>query len=353
MTEAQSSTAGIPRRSSTEPSIAYLVVTYNHRQAIGDCLDAILEQTRRPGAVVVVDNASWDETADYVEEHYPLVTLVRNPRNVGYGAANNLGMEQTGDPLLAVVNPDVRLEPDWAEEMLGALEENPGCAAAEGKLLLAQDPGILNSRGSRLSILGFGCASGLGSEDEPDSQVKSVSYPSGAAFIVRRDAFRHVGGFDESYFLYHEDVDLGLRLHGAGWSVIYVPRARAHHDFRSGLNRKKVHYLEHNRWMTLAKNMPLSYFLRSAPLLLVSELGLLIYLVRTGLLRPKVAAMLALFRDLPPIVVGRLASRAGNVDPARVMTDDFPALLPRDNWAAALARRLQSQYYQAFFAPET
>ncbi len=333
----------------SRPGLAFVLVTYNHRDDVGGCLDSIFAQTRTPADVIVVDNDSTDGTTEYVESHYHDVVMIRNDRNLGYGAANNQGVVRAGTSLVAMVNPDVRLDPGWSEEMVRVMGEHPECAASEGKLLLADRPGLLNSGGSRLNLLGFGCTTGYGREDQPGLQSEKVSYPSGAAFVVRREAFRQVGGFDESYFLYHEDVDLGLRLQVAGWSVIYVPRARAHHNFRSGLNQQKIRHLEHNRWKTLAKNMPLSYFLRAAPLLLASEVGLLVYLWRTGLLRPKVAAMLDLVRELPSLVTRRIAMRPISLDPTEVMTDDFPALLPRDDLAVSLARRLQRQYYRAFF----
>lgn len=330
--------------------LAFVLVTYNHREDVGKCLEAIFEQTLSPGQVVVVDNDSTDGTAEFVESRYPDVTLIRTGRNRGYGAANNSGVARTTEALVAIVNPDVRLDPAWSEEIVRSMGEHPACGAAEGKLLLARQPGVLNSRGSRLSILGFGCATGLGRPDHPDTRVKEVSYASGAACVVRREAFQEVGGFDETYFLYHEDVDLGLRLRAEGWSVLYVPGARAQHDFRSGLNPEKVRHLEHNRWKTLAKNMPLSYFLRSTPLLLAAELGLVAYLASAGLLRPKILATLDFLKELLKLARQRLTDRRRSVDLAEVMTDDFPSLLPRDAWASSVARRLQSRYYRAFFA---
>ncbi len=335
----------------SRPGLAFVLVTYNHRDDVSGCLDAIFAQTRPPADVIVVDNASQDGTSAFVESHYPRVIVIRNDRNVGYGAANNQGIARTRTPLVAVVNPDVRLDPEWTEEMLRVMGEHPECAAVEGKLLLAERPGLLNSGGSRLNFLGFGCTTGYGKEDRPGVRVEKVSYPSGAAFAVRKEAFHQVGGFDESYFLYHEDVDLGLRLQADGWSVLYVPRARATHAFRSGLNEEKIQHLEQNRWKTLAKNMPLSYFLRSAPLLLVLEFGLLTYLALTGLLRPKLRAIWAFVRELPRILTLRRTHRRSSVNPAMIMTDDFPALLPKHDWAALFARRLQSRYYRAFMTP--
>ncbi len=331
--------------------LAFVLVTYNHRDDVIGCIDAIFAQTRPPADVIVVDNASQDGTSAFVESRYPHVIVIRNDRNVGYGAANNQGIARTHTPLVAVVNPDVRLDPGWTEEMLRVMGEHPECAAVEGKLLLAERPGLLNSGGSRLNFLGFGCTTGYGKEDRPGVRVERVSYPSGAAFVVRKEAFSAVGGFDESYFLYHEDVDLGLRLQARGWSVLYVPKARATHAFRGGLNSEKIRHLEQNRWKTLAKNMPLSYFLRSAPLFVVMEVGLLVYLAFTGLLRPKLRAIWAFSRELPAILRQRRAHIQMAVNPTRIMTDDFPDLLPRHDRAALLARRLQSRYYRAFMAP--
>src|SRR5207237_10097764 len=115
-------------------------------------------------------------------------------------------------------------------------------------------PRNLNSGVSDVNLLGFGCATRYGEEDPGETAPKIVSYPSGAAFAVRKQAFNDIGGFDESYFMYHEDVDLGLRLSKAGWSVFYVPNATAFHSYDRSVRPWKIELLERNRWKTVVKD---------------------------------------------------------------------------------------------------
>lgn len=335
--------------------LAFVVVTYNSRNLIGDCLMSILGQTPCPLEIIVVDNNSSDGTAEFVKSAFDGVTLHQNRHNTGYGAANNLGVSKTSNDFVAMVNPDVQLESNWSGEILRAFANRPECGAVEGKLLLEGRRDILNSRGSSLNILGFGCTTGYGERDIQEIEAKRVSYPSGAAFAVRRRAFVGIDGFDETYFLYHEDVDLGLRLHTSGWSVLYVPTAIAYHDFRSGLGPEKVRFLERNRWKTLAKNMPMQYFIKCGPLLILSELGIVILLSSVGLAKSKLSAVLDFLSEFSRILIYRRTFRDSRLERAalsQVLTDVFPTtvLSNGQTWVGALVRELQSGYYKAFFS---
>jgi len=335
--------------------LSFVVVTYNSRHIVQKCLESILAQEPPPSDIVIVDNASSDGTIEFIRSTYPDITIVENKHNLGYGKGNNIGVRRVAAPLVAIINPDVALDKSWSWHVIRALASHPNCAAVEGKLLLAGEPGILNSRGSAFSPLGFGCVTGYGEADLDEFEPRRVAYPSGAAFAIRRKAFIEVGGFDDHYFLYHEDVDLGLRLYKAGWSVLYAPRAIAYHDYRSGLNAAKIALLEENRWRTLAKNMPREYFIRCGPLLLVSEFGIATYLLLSGRLQAKIRAYLNFFRGLPLIMRERNRQSHADGDPMvclDLITDAFPPHLSRDNLVSSIARRVQSGYFNAFLRNE-
>jgi len=127
--------------------------------------------------------------------------------------------------------------------MLRAMASYTDAAAAEGRIFLLNEPTLLNCRCSRLNLLGFGVATGYKEADEANSDMKRVSYPSGVAFVSRRNAFLQVGGFDGTYFPYCEDVNPGLRFHAAGWTAINVPSARSYHDYRKAITPYKLRYL--------------------------------------------------------------------------------------------------------------
>jgi len=333
-------------------SLSFIVVTHNSLRTISDCLSSIQNQSIGPTEIVVVDNNSIDGTPDAVKDEFPELKVIRNESNLGYGGGNNIGLEHCHGDLVAFVNPDVALHREWAALLLNHMRLEQECGAAEGKLLLAQDPHRINCRGSHVNVLGFGCATGYGLLDDGDDAVRDVTYCSGAAFVVRRDAFMRAGQFDASYFLYHEDVDLGLRLQSCGWKLHCVASALAYHHHKGTLTPEKTYFLERNRWVTLMKNMTFQYFVRAGPLLMVSELGLLLYMMAKGLGRSKAKAMIDALRRSQTLTMTGVRRQPSQPDRrgSVILTDDFPPLVRGRETLTAIARRIQTAYCNSFFA---
>jgi GT2 family glycosyltransferase len=205
-----------------------VIPTYNGRERLLRALASLRGQTRPAEAVVVVDNASTDGTAEAVARDFPEVTLLRNEENLGFGRAiNRAALDAEGDALV-LVNNDVVLEPEFLERILEPLAED-GVGMVAGVLLLARDPGRIDSAGIELDVT-------LRSYDllwnEPVERLAEAPEPvgpCGGAAAYRLDAFRDAGGFDEAFFAYWEDVDLALRLRLAGWRCVLAPEARAQH----------------------------------------------------------------------------------------------------------------------------
>jgi len=341
-------------RMGRETDVSFIVVTYNSSKTIERCLKSILAQQYVRKDLIVVDNASSDSTVKLVQSRVPEARIFCNAENKGYGAANNLGANKALGASLAFVNPDVELSPTWSHTLLDAMNRHAEVGAAEGKLFLSSPLGAINCRGSFLNYIGYGCPTGFGKPDIEREKSKLVSYPSGAAFMTKREAYQQIGGFDEGYFLYHEDVDLGVRLYDAGWTVLYVPEAVATHHFDANMRPEKIRYLESNRWRTLAKNMPMDYFIRCGPLLLVAEAGVFLYLGRKGLLDAKMRATARFFEMLGEIrrIRKRRVRRFGKIRyPQRFpFAAEIPWVLGDDGLTFRLAARLQQKYSNAFFS---
>jgi GT2 family glycosyltransferase len=205
-----------------------VIPTLNGRELLLRALASLRAQTRPADGVVVVDNASTDGTAKAVARDFPEVTVLRNDENLGFGRAiNRAALDLDGDALV-LVNNDVELEPEFLERILEPLrEQDVGMVA--GVLLLARDPGRIDSAGIELDVT-------LRSYDllwnEPVERLSdgvAPVGPCGGAAAYRLDAFKEAGGFDDAFFAYWEDVDLALRLRLAGWRCVLAPGARAHH----------------------------------------------------------------------------------------------------------------------------
>ncbi len=217
--------------------VGAVVVDYNAVDALAGCVASL----RQGGIsdIVVVDNGSTDESISLLQAVDRSCRLVRSPRNGGYGAGANLGARSTRRELLFVCNPDLVVEPDAVGRLIDALDAHPGAAVA-GPMLVEPDGSVYPSGRSFPSLgdaLGHGFA-GLFWPGNPwtrryrllgDEQhrAREADWVSGASLLVRREAFDAVGGFDEAYFMYVEDVDLCWRLQRAGWSVLYEPAAHA------------------------------------------------------------------------------------------------------------------------------
>lgn len=210
---------------------AIVVPNWNGRRWLPDCLAAIARQRPAPDEVVVVDNGSHDGSLAYLRSapaglH---VTVLELGANTGFAHAANQGIAHCAAGLVAVVNTDVVLADDWLARMVGALRRNPGAASATGKMLSMDDPRRVYDAGDVLRRDGACEQRGRFAYDDGrwDRAGEVFGACAGAA-LYRRDAVLGVGGFDERYFAYLEDVDLALRLRLAGWTCRYEPAVALH-----------------------------------------------------------------------------------------------------------------------------
>ena len=307
------------------------VVAWNSWPHLQRSLPAMIRQDYPAYRVIVVDNASQDETAEAVESHFPGVAVIRSARNEGYGAGNNRCFERSASRYVAVLNPDAEPEPGWLRALVRALEEAPQAAFATSKVLLAHDPGRVNACGTRVHLTGIASCRALG--DDQHDHVAPVSVPgvSGAAFLARRDALEQIGGFDERFFMYMEDVELSLRARLAGWDIVLAPRSRVAHDYTPDIPPWKFYYLERNRILMLLKLLRWRTLALLAPALLVAEVGVWLYALRAsgGLATAKARSYAGVLRHLPGVLRSRGRVRAIRRAPDRDLLDIFEAALPQ------------------------
>jgi len=335
-------------------ALAVVIVTYENAGRVGGTLHAVLAQLQAGDELVVVDNGSRDGTADVVREAAPLARVLEQERNLGFAAGCNLGAAVSTAPLLLFLNPDATPAPGALEALRGAAGDRPRWGAWQALVTLPGGRDI-NTSGGITHFLGMGWAGSCGQPigTAPDGPTE-VSFASGAALVVRRAAWDHVGGFDERYFMYGEDLDLALRLWLSGFGVGLVPAAHVEHDYEFAKGERKWLLLERNRWWTVLSDYPAGLLIPLLPALLGAEAALLLVAARGGWLRAKLRAQAAVLRELPQILArrrevqarrtvgaGRLAEQlSASLDSAYLSgTAGMPRLaaLQRAYWAAVRA----------------
>ena len=187
------------------------------------------------------------------------VRIIDSPSNVGFGAAVNLGWRDSIAPYLATLNDDAVAHPDWLRKLTETMDKNPGAGMCASRVRL-KESGKLDSAGMLMAADGSSKQRGHNQAPEAYSKSEEVIFPSGSAAMYRRKMIEEIGSFDESFFLYCEDTDLGLRAHWAGWKCIYVPGAMVDHLYSYSAGRAspmKAYLVERNRLYSIVKNFPL------------------------------------------------------------------------------------------------
>lgn len=247
--------------SSKAPRVSFVVVNWNRRDLLEQCLQSIAQQSAGDFEVVLVDNGSIDGSLDCLQGlPLPSVTLIRNSTNLGFAQAVNQGIRRARGRLIALVNNDIRLDRRWLEEIQHGFDLQERAGMCAGKILLAQEPGRIDKVGHLLYPDGQNYGRGHREEDRGQyDRVEEVLWPDGAAAIYRTELFQDVGLFDESFFAYGEDAELGLRARLRGWKCLYIPTAVAYHHHSATLgpySPRKIFLVERNRIWLAVKLFP-------------------------------------------------------------------------------------------------
>ncbi len=244
-------------------TVSFLIPTWNRRDLLESALASVLVQSRPPHQILVVDNGSQDGSEEAARAAGARVLQLGSNR--GFSFAVNRGLEAACGDAVAVINNDVQLAPDWTEKLSAALR-NDDCWFAIGKLLDATNPGRIDGVGDAVSRGGAGCRLGHARPDGPwFNRSRRTYFPSATAVLARREFFTRVGAFEEAFFAYLEDVDLGLRAALLGLGGVYVPEALAYHRGSSTVgpwSPDHVEWMSRNQLLLLAKFYPLGLLAR-------------------------------------------------------------------------------------------
>jgi GT2 family glycosyltransferase len=315
------------------PTLSVVVVAFRHGNALRRPLEALVGELRGGDELIVVDNGSGDETPDLAQEVAPAARVIRNDENAGFPAACNQGAaEATGD-LLVFLNPDAVVAPGWRDAIERPARDGSGLGAWQA-LVTAEGGKVINTRGGVLHFTGIAWAGGAGEPVSAADATVEPGFVSGACLAILRAEFERLGGFAGDFFLYHEDVDLSLRVQLAGGTLGVAADARVDHDYEFDKGPAKWRYLERNRWATLIRTYPAPLLWLLAPVLLATEIALIPASIAGGWFGQKLRAWGDTIRALP-----RLFRERRTVQAQRTITSA--------EFARALTPALDSPYLGA------
>jgi GT2 family glycosyltransferase len=249
------------------PDVSVVVVNWNRRDLLRASLDSLARQKGAAFEIILIDNGSSDGSLEMARDEFGRrpdlnVRMIANPENRGFCAANNQGIAASRAPLVALLNNDAEADPGWLAALRRAFQGRPDVGMAASKILVYEDPSRIDKVGHLIYPDGQNRGRGTG---EPDvgqyDRMEEILWPDGCAAMYKREMLDEIGGFDEDFFAYADDAELGLRARIAGWSCLYVPDAvvRHHRGATLGLgSSRRLELIERNRVLLAAKLFPWS-----------------------------------------------------------------------------------------------
>jgi GT2 family glycosyltransferase len=291
--------------------IAIIIVSHNGSKWIRKCLTSVFKnEYDGQFDVIVVDNASQDNSADIAEKEFPQVDLIRLGKNLGFVGGNNVAIKEAlrhRYDYIILLNQDTEVEPNFLSEIVKVADSDKQIGIVQGMLVLGNERNLTNNVGNAMHYLGFGFVKHY---QEPvsnwvDREPFEIGYASGAAMLIKRDVLETVGSFNDKFFSYHEDLDLCWRARLAGYKIMLAPKATVYHFYEFNRNKKMFYWTERNRWAILLQNYSIKTLLLLAPILVIIELMMLAYSFISGWVHYKLRSYVWIWAHLFSILKQR------------------------------------------------
>jgi len=244
-----------------KPLVSIIIVNWNGVQHLECCLASLKAQSFRDFEVVLVDNGSSDGSVAYLKERHPWVRLVELQENTGFATGNNVGLRHCLGDYVVTLNNDTRAEPDWLETLVRVAQANPSVGMVGSRICSFDDPDLIDSLGHGVCLDGMsrGRFRLQKYSDLELPEVVEILFPSACVALYRRSMLEETGFFDDDFFAYAEDTDLGLRCRLAGWPALLATRAVVYHKYSmtgGSFSAFKVYLVERNHYWVALKSFP-------------------------------------------------------------------------------------------------
>jgi GT2 family glycosyltransferase len=320
------------------PLVSVIIVSYESGATLERCLAALRVQSFTDFEILLVDNASTDSAPQAAVAADPAIRFLQPGANLGFAAGNNLAAREARGRWLVLLNPDAYARPDWLEALIAGAERHPDVRCFTTLQMVADEPGLMDGTGDVMTSAGIPYRGGYRRRRPSHLPEDEVFSACGAATLIDRDLFLDLGGFDERFFCYCEDVDLGYRLRLSGEPTLLLPEAVVEHVGSASTGVRSdfaVFHGSRNRIWAFIKNTPPLLLWLTTPLHVAVTAGLLLLHWRRGDAGPAWRGIRAAFRrqDLDAILASRrqiqAARKAGSFDILRAMAIDPVAFIGR------------------------
>jgi len=238
------------------PLVSVIVLNYNGENYLKNCFESLGSQTYENYEVIMVDNASEDDSIEYVKGNFPWVKVIRNEKNLGFAAGNNWGIREARGDIIALLNNDTIADSEWLEESVRTFEQSENIGITQGKIYSYDEPSKHVSYSYKF-FPSYKMPWVTVSNVKNESSAKEVDVVSGAAMVFKREILDKIGFLDEGYFFYFEDLDFCLRAKKAGYGIVYNPRAVILHKGNGTPDRRRTELVFRSMFYFIVKHLPL------------------------------------------------------------------------------------------------
>jgi GT2 family glycosyltransferase len=285
--------------SKNSPLVSIIILNYNAGKLLLDCVKSIFDTSYDNFEVIVVDNASSDNSHIKCKEQFNKILLIENKDNLGYCEGNNVGIRKSSGEFIIILNPDTIVESNWISELLNAYKEN-GDGLYQPKILSLYEKNILQSTGNMLHLFGFGFARDKGIHDQKKrDKIEQIGYASGTCLFTSSSVLEKVGLLDPFLFLYHDDLDLGWRAAQLGIKSFFVPSSVIYHaeSYILKWSAKKFFWLERNRKYCLLTHYSKDTYNKILPSLILVDILVWFFYLYKGFFIAKIKAELDIIKS--------------------------------------------------------
>lgn len=281
------------------PKVSVIILNAFDSENLKECLKS-LKETDYPEFETIVVDFSSKNIRELINSNFSNVRLIElSGKDIGPSAMHNVGISNMHpeSKYVAFLDNDTIVDKKWLLELVKCIEKNDKVGAVQSKIYIYGQEDILNTNGNKSNYLAVGWPEGYKTRDSKDDRVREISFPSGAAMILRKSALDEIGLFDEDYFIYADDMDVGLRIRLAGYKIMYCPNSLVYHKYKFLRSKRSFYYLNRNRILTFLKLYQKRTYFGLLPAILVYEFFVISYAVLNGFMQELLRAYLYIIKN--------------------------------------------------------